>query len=129
MPTGPNGERRPVSVIAGAVKVCRIATGEETEVLSAGQKLGQRGGEARAQNLSPERRSEIARLAAQTRWQGGEKPKAVKFVAPRLPTKVSSSNATLARLREERAALLVERDRIDTLIAGIDEVIKAMRAK
>jgi hypothetical protein len=30
MPTGPEGERRPADVIGNAVKVMRIATGEET---------------------------------------------------------------------------------------------------
>ncbi len=31
MPTGPKGEKRPADVIGNAVKVMRIATGEETE--------------------------------------------------------------------------------------------------
>jgi hypothetical protein len=31
MPRGPKGERRPVDVIGNAVKVMRIATGEEPE--------------------------------------------------------------------------------------------------
>ena len=33
MPTGPKGEKRPADVIGNAVKVMRIATGEETEDL------------------------------------------------------------------------------------------------
>ena len=33
MPRGPKGEKRPVDVISNAVKVMRIATGEETEVM------------------------------------------------------------------------------------------------
>jgi hypothetical protein len=33
MPIGPNGEKRPADVIGDAVKVMRIATGEETDVL------------------------------------------------------------------------------------------------
>jgi hypothetical protein len=33
MPKGPRGEKRPADVIGGAVKVMRIATGEETEEL------------------------------------------------------------------------------------------------
>jgi hypothetical protein len=33
MPTGPKGEKRPADVIGNAVKVMRIATGEETEAL------------------------------------------------------------------------------------------------
>ena len=31
MPTGPNGEKRPADVIANAIRVARIATGEATE--------------------------------------------------------------------------------------------------
>jgi hypothetical protein len=31
MPRGPRGEKRPADVIGNAVKVMRIATGEETE--------------------------------------------------------------------------------------------------
>ena len=33
MPRGPRGEKRPADVIGNAVKVMRIATGEETEIL------------------------------------------------------------------------------------------------
>ena len=33
MPTGPKGEKRPADVIANAVRVMRIATGEEEETL------------------------------------------------------------------------------------------------
>jgi hypothetical protein len=36
----------------------------------AAQWLGQRGGKARAKALSPERRREIAKKAAKTRWNG-----------------------------------------------------------
>ena len=35
MPRGPKGEKRPADVIGNAVKVMRIATGEETETLPA----------------------------------------------------------------------------------------------
>jgi hypothetical protein len=31
MPTGPKGQRRPADVIGNAIKVARIATGEEEE--------------------------------------------------------------------------------------------------
>jgi len=31
MPAGPKGEKRPADVIGNAVKVMRIATGEETD--------------------------------------------------------------------------------------------------
>jgi len=75
MPKGPRGEKRPADVIGAAVKVMRIATGEETEELetdrvkSAAAELGARGGKARAAKMSPERRAEIARAAAARRWQ------------------------------------------------------------
>ena len=34
MPKGPRGEKRPADVIGAAVKVMRIATGEEVEEIS-----------------------------------------------------------------------------------------------
>lgn len=74
MPKGPRGEKRPADVISNAVKVMRIATGEETEELdqapaSAAAQLGKLGGAARARNLTPERKVEIARKAAAKRWE------------------------------------------------------------
>ena len=75
MPRGPKGERRPADVIGNAVKVMRIATGEETEELgtdrakSAAAELGSRGGKARAARMPAERRTEIARRAAKERWR------------------------------------------------------------
>jgi hypothetical protein len=67
MPKGPHGEKRPADVIGNAVKVMRIATGEEEEVLperSGAAELGAKGGKARAATLSKKRRSEIAKKAA-----------------------------------------------------------------
>jgi hypothetical protein len=73
MPKGPRGEKRPADVIGNAVKVMRIATGQETEELdsvkSAAAELGSRGGKARAARLAPERRAEIAKKAAKARWR------------------------------------------------------------
>ena len=75
MPKGPKGEKRTADVIGNAVKVMRIATGEEEEALTvdgkdaAAMSLGKRGGKARAAKLAPERRSEIAKKAAQKRWK------------------------------------------------------------
>jgi hypothetical protein len=71
---GRRGEKRPADVIGNAVKVMRIATGEETEELpdsvkSTAAELGARGGKARAARMTPERRTEIARKAAKKRWQ------------------------------------------------------------
>ena len=76
MPTGPKGERRPADVIGNAVKVMRIATGEEIETIQAddgkdpaAKALGKKGGAARAKSMTPERRAEIARMAAEKRWK------------------------------------------------------------
>ena len=41
----------------------------ETPAQASGRKGGQRGGAARAEKLSPEERSEIARKAAGARWR------------------------------------------------------------
>jgi hypothetical protein len=72
MPKGPQGQKRPADVIGNAVKVMRIATGDETEdtpsTASAAAQLGKLGGAARARNLTAERRAEIARNAAAKRW-------------------------------------------------------------
>ena len=66
MPRGPNGEKRPGDVIGCAVKVARIATGDVEDDPS--DETRRRGGDARAEGLSPERRSEIARMGAAARW-------------------------------------------------------------
>lgn len=78
MPTGPKGERRPADVIGNAVKVMRIATGEEVEILNAddgkdpaAKALGKKGGAARAAKMTSERRTQIARAAADRRWKRG----------------------------------------------------------
>lgn len=73
MPQGPRGEKRPADVIGNAVKVMRIATGEEEEDLAptiktAAAELGSRGGKARAASLSKKTRTEIAKKAAAKRW-------------------------------------------------------------
>jgi hypothetical protein len=74
MPKGPRGEKRPADVIGGAVKVMRIATGEEPDdrenapTLSPAAQLGKLGGAARAKALTAEQRAEIAKKAAAKRW-------------------------------------------------------------
>ena len=71
MPKGPQGQKRPADVIGAAVKVMRIATGQEAEeiaVRSAAAELGSRGGKARAAKLSKKKRAEIAKRAAEKRW-------------------------------------------------------------
>ena len=74
MPIGPNGEKRPADVIANAVHVARIATREdEEEYVNPGQSAGgRRGGAARAESLSAERRREIAQAGASARWESGD---------------------------------------------------------
>jgi hypothetical protein len=73
MPKGPQGQRRPADVIGNAVHVMRIATGEEAGDVptpaSAAAQLGKLGGAARARNLTPEQRKEIARKGAAKRWE------------------------------------------------------------
>ncbi len=75
MPTGPKGEKRPADVIGNAVRVMRIATGEEAETTpadsgknAAAQELGRKGGKKRAEGMPAERRAEIAKQAAAKRW-------------------------------------------------------------
>ena len=73
MPKGPRGEKRPADAIGRAVMVARIATGEiadEPGVLtSAAAEMGRKGGKKRAENMTPERRAEIAKKAAAARWK------------------------------------------------------------
>lgn len=76
MPRGPKGEKRPGDVIGAAVMVAKIATGEIEEAGPKGGKQytrtgGQIGAVKRAEKLTAEKRSEIARLAAQARWKKG----------------------------------------------------------
>ena len=89
MPTGPKGEKRPADVIGNAVKVMRIATGEEPEDYGpddgkdlAAKALGKKGGAARAAGMTPERRADIAKKAAKKRWERESRRQARK---PRLP--------------------------------------------
>lgn len=70
MPKGPNGEKRPADAIGAAVMVAQIATGEIEDVKASGRvKSGLAGAKARAESLTPEQRSEIARKAADSRWK------------------------------------------------------------
>lgn len=74
MPRGPKGEKRPADVIGNAVRVMRIATGDEADTIvddgkdPAAKALGKKGGAARAASMTPERRAEIAKKAAAKRW-------------------------------------------------------------
>lgn len=74
MPTGPEGQKRPADVSGNAVRVMRITTGKEVgEAIddgknAAAKELGAKGGRKRAENMTPERRAEIAKKAAEKRW-------------------------------------------------------------
>jgi hypothetical protein len=72
MPKGPNGKKRPPDVVGAAVLVGRIATGdaedERDTLSSAAAEMGRKGGKARADAMTPERRTEIAKAAAAKRW-------------------------------------------------------------
>ncbi len=74
MPRGPKGQKRPADVVANAILVAKIATGEIEEALprerkEITQKAGIKGGKARAAKLTAEERTEIARVAAEARWK------------------------------------------------------------
>ena len=77
MRKGPAGPRRPADVIGNAVRVAQIATGEAEEEFEpepvdtrnpAAVEMGKLGGRKRADSMTPERRAEIARKAAEKRW-------------------------------------------------------------
>ncbi|HEV7692082.1 MAG TPA: hypothetical protein VGO52_14695 [Hyphomonadaceae bacterium] len=78
MPKGPKGQRRPADVVSNAIKVARMATGEDEEDMpakrpaksEAAAELGKLGGAARAKSLTAKKRSEIAKKAAAKRWSG-----------------------------------------------------------
>jgi hypothetical protein len=74
MPTGPKGQKRPADAIGNAVRIARIATGEEPEELTedgksnAAQELGKKGGAARARALTDAQKRDIAKKGADARW-------------------------------------------------------------
>ena len=75
MPIGPNGEKRPANPIEAGIMVARIVVGDiEEECVEQPTPTptrangGKKGGKARAETLTPERRAEIAAQGASTRW-------------------------------------------------------------
>ena len=82
MPRGPKGEKRPGDAIGNAIMIAKIATGEIEDITTEDGKnaaavaLGRMGGKARAAGMSPKKRKEIARKAAQTRWAKSESRRA-----------------------------------------------------
>ena len=78
MPTGPKGQKRPTDVVSNAVHVMKVLTGEADDDAPvddgkdpAAKALGAKGGAARAAMMTPERRTEIAKRAADARWKKG----------------------------------------------------------
>jgi len=77
MPDRSSKPRRPRDVNQLAAAIVEAATEGEPEVedtrdpaaVELGRKGGLKGGKARAAKLTPEQRSDIARKAAQARWQ------------------------------------------------------------
>lgn len=73
MPKGPQGQKRPADAIGLAVLVAKIATGEIEDTRADPTKAhhsagGKKGGRARADALTAEERSEIAKKASAKRW-------------------------------------------------------------
>ena len=78
MPIGPKGEKRPANPIEAGIMVARIAVGDiEEEYVEQPKPTpnraegGRKGGKARADALTSERRAEIAALGAAARWGEG----------------------------------------------------------
>jgi len=72
MPRGPQGQKRPADVIARAMIVAKLATGEITEDLCAPSgrvRSGTAGAKARTKKLSQAERTAIAKKAAAVRWR------------------------------------------------------------
>ncbi len=75
MSEAPKRPKRPRDVIGNAVRVMEIATGQREEECEpekpknkAAVELGRKGGKARAEKMSAERRKAIAQKAAERRW-------------------------------------------------------------
>lgn len=90
MPKRPSKHRTPVDPNVAAFRIVRLVTGDDPTpppeprraperkknpaAVALGKLGGSKGGKIRAQRLSAERKSEIARLAAKKRWEkpGGQ---------------------------------------------------------
>jgi len=72
MPKGRHEEKRPADAIGLALLVGKISTGEgederDEKLSSAAAEMGRKGGQKRAENMTPERPAVIAKKAAKTR--------------------------------------------------------------
>lgn len=77
MPKGPRGVKRPADVVANAVHIMKIATGEIEDKPSKTPnraKGGKIGGQHRAAALPGGKRAEIAKKAAESRWRRKSSP-------------------------------------------------------
>lgn len=80
MPDRSSKPKRPTDVNQLAARIVEIATDGEPEAedtrdpaaVALGRKGGLKGGKARAEKLTPERRREIAQKAAAARWKARE---------------------------------------------------------
>ena len=69
MPRGPNGERRPGDVVGCAVTVAKDRHGWSLRRnYRRTGKIRSTAGKARADSMTPEERSELAKTAARARW-------------------------------------------------------------
>ena len=76
MPRGPKGEKRPANPIARSVMIAKTSTGKiEENYYKQSQKVeaGKAGRKARAEKLSAEERSEIARKAGKSKFKRRKK--------------------------------------------------------
>lgn len=71
MPKGPQGQKRPADVIGNAVHIAKIATGEIEDTSYAQPakvRSGKAGAKARAESMTADERSAVAKKAAAGRW-------------------------------------------------------------
>ena len=76
VPKGPKGQKRPRDPNVLGKLIVDISVGEVEDLVPEGPpkneaaaELGRKGGKARAEGMSAERRAEIARKAATSRWK------------------------------------------------------------
>ena len=70
LPRDPNQRARAILDLALGDAEAVLEPPKDPAAVALGRRGGLKGGKARADKLSPERRSEIARKAAEARWKG-----------------------------------------------------------
>jgi hypothetical protein len=63
------GENAEINIATGENAEINVDDGKDPAAVSLGRRGGLKGGKARAASMSPRRRAEIAKKAAQARWQ------------------------------------------------------------